>query len=133
MLAQMQKFQSRNAQLQQRVTLIEKLRRGQNEPVHVLDELSRALPDRLWLVTMSQQGPSFTIEGRTTSLTAISDFVTNLEGSRWFKKPVEIVDSAVDQSAQGDMVRFTIKAVSNNPEEPAGPVAPAGRGAPAAR
>ncbi|HEY3885165.1 MAG TPA: PilN domain-containing protein [Vicinamibacterales bacterium] len=132
-LAQMQKFQSRNAQMQQRVTLIEKLRRGQNEPVHVLDELSRALPDRLWLVTMSEQGPNFTIEGRTTSLTAISDFVTNLEGSSWFKKPVEIIDSAVDQTPQGDMVRFTIKAVSNDPEAPVAPAVPAGRGAPPAR
>lgn len=131
-LASVQKFEARKAQLQQRVTLIEQLRRGQQGPVHILDEVSKALPDRLWLVSMSQRGAEFTIAGQTTSLTALSDFVANLEASKWFKRPVEIVDSTVEQSANGDLVRFTVKAVSDNPDAPA-PAAPAGRGAPPAR
>ena len=131
-LGEVQKFEARKAQLQQRITLIEQLRRGQPGPVHILDEVSKALPDRLWLVSMSQRASEFTIAGQTTSLTALSDFVANLEASKWFKRPVEIVDSTVDQSASGDLVRFTVKAVSENPDAPAPPPA-AGRGAPPAR
>jgi len=131
-LAQVQKFETRKAQLQQRVTLIEQLRRGQSTPVHLLDEVSRALPDRLWLITMLQRGNDFTIEGRTTTLTGLSDFVSNLEASPWFKKPVEIVDSAVDQGPNGDLVRFSIRATMQNPEAPP-PAAPAARGAPPAK
>ena len=131
-LAQVQKFETRKAQLQQRVTLIEQLRRGQNAPVHVLDELSKALPDRLWLVSVLQRANDFTIEGRTTTLTGLSDFVTNLEASPWFKKPVEIVDSSVDQGPNGDLVRFSIRATMQNPEAPP-PPPPAGRGAPPAK
>jgi Tfp pilus assembly protein PilN len=77
---------------------------------------------------MSQAGPDFTIAGQTTSLTGVSDFVANLEASKWFKRPVEIVDSTVEQTPNGDLVRFTIRATSDNPE--AAPPAPAGRGAP---
>ena len=131
-LAQVQKFEAERARLQQRVTLIEQLRKGQTGPVHILDEMSRALPERLWLVSMSQRGADFTVEGRTTSLTGVSDFVANLEGSQWFKRPVEILDSQVDQTPTGDLVRFTIMATSNNPEAPP-PAPPAGRGAPPAR
>jgi type IV pilus assembly protein PilN len=130
-LAQVQKFETRKAVLQQRVTLIEQLRRGQTAPVHVLDELSRALPDRLWLVSMSQQGENFTIDGRTTSLTGVSDFVANLQASAWFGT-VELLDSQLDQTPTGDMVRFTLRATTENPEAPP-PAAPAGRGAPPAR
>jgi type IV pilus assembly protein PilN len=130
-LAQVQKFETRKAVLQQRVTLIEQLRRGQSGPVHVLDEISKALPDRLWLVTLGQRDAIFTIEGRTTSLTGISDFVANLEASAWFRG-VEILDSQLDQTPQGDLVRFTIKATSENPDAPPPPPAPAGRGAPPA-
>jgi type IV pilus assembly protein PilN len=130
-LAQVQKFETRKAVLQQRVTLIEQLRRGQTAPVHVLDELSRALPDRLWLVSMGQQGANFTIDGRTTSLTGVSDFVANLQASPWFGA-VELLDSQLDQTPAGDMVRFTLRATSENPEAPP-PAAPAGRGAPPAR
>ena len=133
-LAQVQKFETRKAVLQQRVSLIEQLRRGQTAPVHVLDEVSRALPDRLWLISMAQHGQDFTIDGRTTSLTALSDFVANLEASAWFKRPVEILDSQVDQTAAGDLVRFTIRATTQSPDAPAAPPPPAaGRGAPPAR
>lgn len=130
-LAQVQKFETRKAVLQQRVTLIEQLRRGQTAPVHVLDELSKALPERLWLVSLGQQGPNFTIDGRTTSLTGVSDFVANLQASPWFGA-VELLDSQVDQTPSGDMVRFTLRATSENPEAPP-PAPPAGRGAPPAK
>jgi type IV pilus assembly protein PilN len=127
-LAQVQKFESRKAQLQQRVTLIEQLRKGQFAPVHVLDQISRSLPDRLWLAEMKQTGADFTISGFSTSLTALSDFVANLEGTKWFKRPVEILDSQVmsDQKT-GDLVKFSIKATYNDPD--AAQPAPAAPGA----
>jgi type IV pilus assembly protein PilN len=125
-LAQVQKFEARKAQLQQRVALIEELRRGQNGPVHLLDEISRAVPDRLWLTEMSQKGDDFIIAGMTTSLTGLSDFIGNLESSKWFKKPVDIVDSQVLTDAKaGDIYKFSIKATFYNPEAPPPPPAPA--------
>lgn len=132
-LAQVQRFETEKARLQQRVTLIEQLRRGQTGPVHILDEVSNALPDRLWLVSMGQRDKDFTIEGRTTSLSVLSDFVANLEASAWFTRPVEILDTQVDQTPAGDVVRFTVRATTQNPEGPVAPAAPAGRGAPPAR
>ena len=116
-LSQVQKFEARKAQLQQRVGLIEQLRKGQAAPVHVLDNISRSLPERLWLTEMKQTGAEFTITGFATSLTALSDFVGNLETTRWFKRPVEIVDS---------QVRFSIKATFTDPDAPA-PPAPAAK------
>jgi type IV pilus assembly protein PilN len=132
-LSQVQKYETEKARLQQRVTLIEQLRRGQTGPVHILDEVSKALPDRLWLVSMAQRDKDFTLEGRTTSLSVLSDFVASLEGSTWFTKPVEILDTQVDQTPSGDMVRFTVRATTQNPEGPVAPGPAAGRGAPPAR
>jgi type IV pilus assembly protein PilN len=133
-LAQVQKFESSKAQLQQRVTLIEQLRRGQGGPVHILDEISKAVPERLWLTDMTQKGDDIVLAGMTTSLTGLSDFVANLEGSTWFKKPVDIVDSQVTTDPKnGDIFKFSVKAVFNNPDAPPPPPPPAGargRGAP---
>jgi type IV pilus assembly protein PilN len=127
-LAQVQKFEARKAQLQQRVTLIEQLRSGQSAPVHVLDEISKSLPDRLWLTDMTQTGSEFAIAGMTTSMTAVSDFIANLEATRWFKRPVEIIDSQVQTDAKaGDLVKFSIKAQFQDPSAPV--TAAAGRGA----
>jgi type IV pilus assembly protein PilN len=126
-LAQVQKFESRRAQLTQRVTLIEQLRRGQSAPVHVLDEISKSLPERVWLNELKQAGQDFTISGFAVSMPTVADFVANLESTQWFKRPVELIDSTEQADAKaGDLVRFSLKAVLNDPEAPA---APAGRGA----
>src|SRR5262249_37572598 len=41
-ILQVQQFEQRRAQLQQRVVLIEQLRKGQTGPVHMLDQISRS-------------------------------------------------------------------------------------------
>jgi type IV pilus assembly protein PilN len=118
LLVQVEQFESRRLQLQQRVALIEELRQGQAGPVRLLDEISRSLPDMLWLSEIKQQGSELTISGRCTTLTALSDFVGNLELGGFFNKPVEILDSQVDQNrAAGgvELIRFSIKAVISAP------------------
>jgi type IV pilus assembly protein PilN len=129
-LAQVQKFEARKAQLTQRVTLIEQLRRGQSAPVHVIDEISRSMPDRLWLTEIKQVGSDFTMSGFAASLPSLSDFVANLEATKWFKRPVEILDSQVQSDPKaGDLVKFSIKGALNDPEAPPPVPAATGRGA----
>ena len=132
LLMEVQQFEARKAQLTQRVQLIEQLRGGQSVPVQLLDHVSRSLPDMLWLTSMVQNGPELTIQGRSTTLIALSDFVNNLGTNPLLIKPIEIVNSEVDPSSKNvaqasggspavEMVRFTVKA------QVAG-VAPKGRG-----
>ena len=52
-IAEVQQFEQRSQELQQRVSLIEQLRRDQTGPVHMLDQVSRALPPMLWLIDMN--------------------------------------------------------------------------------
>jgi len=131
-LEQVRKFESRKALLQTRVSLIEELRKGQQAPVHLLDEISKSLPERLWLNDLTQTGADFTMSGMTDSHTAVSDFVANLEGTKWFRKPVEIVDSQVQSDVKtGDLIKFQVKAQFVDPSAPPPPPAaakPAGRG-----
>lgn len=110
-LKQVAEFEARKQQLEQRVTLIDELRKGQNAPVHMIDQISRALPDMTWLTGIRQEGYALTIQGRCLTLTSLSDFVGNLEASRYFVRPVEIVDSVV-VSGDGktpDLIQFTIR------------------------
>lgn len=111
-LKQVAEFEARKQQLQDRVTLIDELRKGQTAPVHMIDQVSRALPDMTWLTSLEQTGFTLSIEGRCLTLTSLSDFVGNLEASRYFARPVEIVDSAVvpgDGKTTPDLIQFTIR------------------------
>ena len=113
-LRQVREFQARKAMLQQRVDLIDSLRKGQNAPVHMIDQVSRALPDMTWLTNIQQapDGYTLTMQGRCLTLTSLSDFIGNLEGSRYFIRPVEIVESSVVPGSDGkspDLISFTIR------------------------
>lgn len=116
-LAEVQRFEQRRTQLQQRVQLIEQLREGQSVPVQLLDHVSRSLPDMMWLTNIDQQKGEMTIEGRTTTLIALSDFVGSLGSSTLLQKPIEIVSSQVETvapvvngGASADVIKFTVKA-----------------------
>ena len=111
-LRQVQEFEARRGVLEQRVKLIDELRKGQNAPVHMIDQVSRALPDMTWLTSMQQNGYTLTMQGRCLTLTSLSDFIGNLESSRYFMRPVEIVESAVvagDGKTTPDLISFTIR------------------------
>jgi type IV pilus assembly protein PilN len=113
-LRQVREFEARKAMLQQRVDLIDALRKGQNAPVHMVDQVSRALPEMTWLTNLQQSpdGYTLTLQGRCLTLTSLSDFIGNLESSRYFMRPVEIVESTVlpgDAQKTPDLISFTIR------------------------
>lgn len=110
-LKQVAEFEQQREQLKQRLTLIDDLRKGQNAPVHMIDQISRALPEMTWLVSVDQKEYEITIVGRSTSLSALSDFVGNLEATRYFQRPVEIVNSQVvtGQKDGSELIDFSIK------------------------
>lgn len=111
-ISEVRDFEARRERLEQRVALIEELRRGQTAPVHILDQVSRNLPDMVWLTTIKQSGYDLTIEGNCLSLTALSDFVGSLEHSRYFARPVEIINSEVvpATTTAPELIKFSIKA-----------------------
>jgi type IV pilus assembly protein PilN len=108
-------FDAQRAELQQRVGLIETLRSGQSVPVQILDAVSKSVPEMLWLTELEQTGTDITIQGQSTTLISLSDFVGNLGATPLLQKPIEIVDSKVETitGATGpgvDLIKFTVKA-----------------------
>ena len=126
-IEQVQQFEQRKAQLQQRVVLIEQLRKGQTGPVHMLDQISRALPPMLWLTEVKQTGAEIVIEGKCTSPIGVSDFVANLEASGYFKRSIDIVSTSAETMTQPqtEIIKFSIKAVFQQPGDAKAPAAPA--------
>ena len=120
-IAEVAELDAQRAQLRERVSLIEQLRSGQSMPVRLLDHVSRSLPDTLWLTGMQQQEVQVTIEGRSTTLIALSDFVDNLADGDLLQQPIEIVDSQVvpatgtGAQAVPELVEFTVAAQMNMP------------------
>jgi type IV pilus assembly protein PilN len=126
-IQQVQQFEQRKAQLQQRVALIEALRKGQTGPVHMLDQISRAVPPMLWLTELKQTNDDIVIDGRCTNQTGVAEFISNLESSGYFKRSIDIVSTTSEPSTQppGELIKFTLKATFHPPDAMPAAAAPA--------
>jgi Tfp pilus assembly protein PilN len=137
-LDEVKRAEERRADLEQRVKVIEDLRLAQSVPVQLLAHVSNSLPEALWLTALDQKGDFVQIEGRTTTLISLADFVANLGTNKLVTKPIDIVNSEVEganaQSKGGvDIVKFSVKAPLTPTTPPADPNADSakagGRGA----
>src|SRR5262245_41830752 len=108
---QVDAFQAKKVLLENKVNLIERLRAEQKSPVHMLDEISKSLPDFVWLTTMDENQGRVGFKGQSNSLTAVADFISALQRSGWFPT-VDLVASTEQQN----IVTFDLASQFKNPE-----------------
>ena len=53
-----------------------------------MDEVSKALPDLVWLTELGVQGNQVTLKGKTLSPNAVATYLENLKKSPYFAEPV---------------------------------------------
>lgn len=85
-----------------RMEVIEKLQRSRPEIVHIFDEISKQIPDGVYLTGITQNGSRIKFEGVAQSSTRVSAFMRNIDSSDWLKNPeLEIVQTGRDRNATG--------------------------------
>lgn len=87
-------LQEEIAALRARQQAVEDLQADRNMPVHLLNELTRQLPDGVYLTGMKQTNDTVAITGVAQSNERVSELLRNLStGSPWITRPdlVEIV------------------------------------------
>lgn len=128
---QVDDFQKKKAELENKVAVIEMLRAAQKSPVHMLDEISKSLPDYVWLTAMDERRGNVDFKGESNSLAAVADFISALQRSGWFPQ-VELISS----QEQKALVAFNLQGNFKDPEvaakekaaAAAAPPPPPGRG-----
>lgn len=100
---------ARKAELNERLSLIDRLRIAKRGPLSLLETVSLSVPDGLWLMEIKQIGTFVQIEGRAMSLTSVTDFTQRIQTSGLFKPPVEILTTTTELFEENTVVRFAIK------------------------
>ncbi len=87
-IRQVEEFKRQKAELEHKIAVIQELRANQRGPVRVMDEISRALPELLWIDRMSVGPASITLTGRAFNSNAVANFIENLDRVPEFDEPV---------------------------------------------
>ena len=80
-------YQKRKDNLQQRIDLINQLKQNQKGPVRIMDQISRDLPDLVWLDSMDITSGRISLAGRGLNPNAIALFIENVKNDPYFEEP----------------------------------------------
>jgi len=88
--------------------VLENINKKKSGPARVLESLSTAAPNTLWLTEFKELGGDATITGLATDNQIIADFLRALEGNAFFKD-TELVETAQSEQTGVAPRRFSIK------------------------
>lgn len=88
----------------ERKQIVENLQTNRSQSVVILDELSRQLPEGLYLKSIKQQGNLITLEGVADTNARVATLVRNLSVSNWMESPnlIEIKAMTLNGIKQND-------------------------------
>lgn len=113
-------LEARRNELAKKNHAIEELRSQRTIPVHILDEMSRALPEYLWLTNLTLKGAVLAIDGETLQEQAIPTFMKNLEASEFLGsiRLIQTTQINISSGSQTKSTSFKLSATITNPFKP---------------
>ena len=103
-IEEVQQFKAKKQELEQKIATINELKQNQRGPVHIMDEVSKALPELLWLRKLDMNATIVKINGLAFSYNALAAFIENLSRVPEFQEP-ELTDS----KREGDTYSFSLQ------------------------
>ena len=101
-----------------RMEIIEQLQRSRPEIVHLFDEVTRRLPEGVYLDGMKQTGSAVEVKGVAQSSTRVSALMRQIDASNWMTDPSVIkVETTDDGPARQAEFVVTLKQLSPTADE----------------
>ncbi len=121
-------LQAEIASLRARQQAVESLQADRNQPVYLLTELVKQLPDGVYVSSMKQENLTLNLLGTAQSQERVSELLRNLaNNSQWFTRPelIEIVAGTVSLGArdQRRVSNFSIRVQVRKPADVQKPAA----------
>lgn len=103
---QIKHLKEQSQALLSRKEVIETLQSDRSEAVHLLNELTKNVPEGVYLKSIKQEGRKVTISGYAQSNSRVSSLMRNLESSPWIERPqlMEIKAVAVDKRRLNEFI-----------------------------
>lgn len=101
-----------------RMEIIERLQRSRPEVVHLFDEITRKLPDGVYLTGMKQTGTAVEVKGVAQSSTRVSALMRRVDSSEWMTDPAVVkVETTENGPARQAEFVVTLKQVSKGQDD----------------
>jgi type IV pilus assembly protein PilN len=111
-------LEAQKERLLARMEIIEQLQKSRPEIVHLFDEVTRQLPEGVYLTGLEQSGISVKVNGVAQSSTRVSALMRQMDDSDWLADPnLAEIESFKTGPARQSRFSVTMKQVGQSTEE----------------
>ena len=104
---EIEKVKESQKTLQEKLNIINALRKEKGSPAKILDELSTIKPDKIQLESLKKEGSKLGIEGIALDDETVAHFMTNLRKSKMFKN-VDLIVSEQFELSKNKLKKFIL-------------------------
>lgn len=130
--AKLEELKLQKASLERKINLINDLKAQQDLPVKIMDELSRNLPDWVWLTEMTYNAKGIQIKGKALSNNLIAEYIANLENSPDLMN-INLVSSTQRKVQKSEYYEFSLNGLVEGRQQITPSAAPGAKAKPAGR
>ncbi len=122
-IAQIQELKGQIQDVLARKQVVENLQSNRSQAVVVLDEISRQLPEGMYLKSIKQQVNLITLQGTADTNARVATLVRSLSASKWMVSPnlIEIKSTKVNNLKYNDFTMTVNLKATQPPEVGSGP------------
>jgi type IV pilus assembly protein PilN len=111
-IGEVKELDQQKVKLLSQLAIIDKLEKAKRGPVRVLDELSNAMPKRVWLASFKEASGTLSMTGAAMDNADISEFMRALQKSPYFTK-VELKFTQADTRNGVAIYNFEVSCAVN--------------------
>ncbi len=113
-LKQVEEYRKVKTDIERKLDVIDQLSDARSGPVHVFNELSGQIPDRVWIHRIEILDGTITLQGMSLDNELVALFLTGLEDSRYFKS-VELLKTEAKVKDGFKLNAFEVSAQLTSP------------------
>jgi len=113
-IKRVEQFRADKKRLEERLRIVERLAVEQEGPVRLLDQISRVLPEEVWLTALTKNKDKLSLSGFAFSNFGIANFMTELGKLQPAIRNVELVVSEKSVVERVPVERFEITAFAGS-------------------
>jgi len=107
--AKLKKLRDQKETFERKINLINELKDHQSVAVSIMDEISKNIPEWVWLTEITYRSKKLQLKGRALSNNLIADYIANLEASPYFEN-VNLISSSQKATRNNQFMEYFLTA-----------------------
>ena len=115
-IGEVARFEKLQKDLRAKLDVLDNIKSARSGPVHLMDEISTSLPEKLWLLSYKEKGGSVAVSGIGFNEEIVAEFLRRLESSSYYKNvELKVIEQKIEGKEKLRLQKFDVHCLAEKP------------------